>query len=251
MGLQALSHFSGYMFADIEVERRSACYCVAADKASGNAVFITLQEGEIRWCLAVALPATADLIKANRQIGSVWKKEREKKCQCCASLAFSVSHLTSTLTEASFMLRVSAHSPWCFVSVFSLLPLFLSFLTCSDDVRTWSSRAPLFSPTILHRHEASLISQALQLPQGPQESLLSFPYSASFSVLVPRLSRGCIIFFFYLISVYWHSPSLSRFFALPDSCPQLQPSENCFDVLQENRSLSLNRENVWLKCESF
>lgn len=34
--LRALSHFSGYVFADMEVERRSACCRVAADKASGK-----------------------------------------------------------------------------------------------------------------------------------------------------------------------------------------------------------------------
>lgn len=32
-------------------------------RLQGNAVFITLREGEIRWCLAVALPASSDLIK--------------------------------------------------------------------------------------------------------------------------------------------------------------------------------------------
>ena len=33
---QALSHVSGYMFADTEVKQCTVCYRVAADKASGK-----------------------------------------------------------------------------------------------------------------------------------------------------------------------------------------------------------------------
>lgn len=79
--------------ADIEVERRPACRRVAADKAAGgNAVFITLQEGEIRRCLAVDLLASADL----RRMGLF----KEKECLCCYGPA-SAFCLTSTALSLS------------------------------------------------------------------------------------------------------------------------------------------------------
>ncbi len=128
--------------------------------------------------------------------------------------------------------------------VFSSTSLVLSFFPhsfwwCESVEQQGSSFQPNDTPLTWGLIDKSGTAAS---PRTTRKSLLSFPYSASFSVLVPRLYRVCIIFFFCLISLYWHSPSLSRFFALPDSCPQLQPSENCFDVLQENRSLSLKAE---------
>lgn len=46
-------------------------------RLQGNAAFITLQEAEIRHRLAVALPASADLIKAKN--GAIWKKDLKMK----------------------------------------------------------------------------------------------------------------------------------------------------------------------------
>lgn len=108
----------------------------------GNAAFITLQEGEIRRCLAVALPASADLI--NAKTGPSGKK-KDLKQKSVSAVSVSPLPFVSPPRQRQ-PLHVSVNSPRCFCEVhLSRLPLLFVFLlpvlTCSDDVRAWSSRA--------------------------------------------------------------------------------------------------------------
>lgn len=59
----------------------------------GNAAFITLQEGEIRRCLAVALPASADLINAKTGPSGKKRISNRKVSVLCQSRRFLLSHL--------------------------------------------------------------------------------------------------------------------------------------------------------------
>lgn len=59
----------------------------------GNAAFITLQEGEIRRCLAVALPASADLINAKTGPSGKKRISNRKASVLCQSRRFLLSHL--------------------------------------------------------------------------------------------------------------------------------------------------------------
>lgn len=104
---QAPPHFSGS--TPVEVCRYGRCLAVMLQiRLQGNAAFITLQEGEIRHRLAVALPASADLIKAKKR-GHLEKGSENEKFHCCAIF-------TATLAAATFGLHVSwvLNSPWCF-----------------------------------------------------------------------------------------------------------------------------------------
>lgn len=191
-------------------------------RLQGNAVFITLREGEIRWCLAVALPASSDLIKVKtRPSGKKKKKGCLKKVSALRrSRRFLLSHLDvgSSLVQASCL----CDSPRCFVplrvSLFSRTApdSYFSLLSCSDDVRAGSSGFLLLLLMPLHGIEASLINQ---LPQGQQQNI--FTYGASFGLLVPSL-YNLLSNYFYLIWLCWPSSSLShlvRSAGLPPAAP--------------------------------
>lgn len=102
-------------------------------RLQGNAVFITLREGEIRWCLAVALPASSDLIKVKTRPSGIKKNKKrmfEKSVSAVPGLAASFC-----LTSTSQQPRSGFLSLW-FTSVFrpssgftflSFCPRFLLF----------------------------------------------------------------------------------------------------------------------------
>lgn len=113
-------------------------------------MFITLSE--IRWCLAVALPASADLIKAKKRKRK--KGGRLEKGSWCKCHLFFLSNLDvgGSLVEALCKLNLVFCPSEFFTS------LVLSLLACSDDEREAAGllfSAQCFVLMILHRLDKS------------------------------------------------------------------------------------------------
>ena len=143
----AVTFFSGYMFADMEVERRPACYRVAADKAAGKCCVHHFAGG---WNKMVSRCRPAGKFRSHQSENeAIWKKKEEEKCRRCVGLAASFC-LTSTSAAASFRLPVAV----IHLGVSSLFGFLLftstargsyfSLLSCADDVRAGSSGASCF-----------------------------------------------------------------------------------------------------------
>lgn len=199
-GLQPLSHFSGYMFADIETERHAACYRVAADKASRKRCVHHFTEGwnkMVSHCHPAGKCRSHQSKKKRKKGPSRKKKKRilyilkKKKRLCYASLASS-SCLTLMLAAALLSLPVCRFTLLFSPSVNSS---FLIYILCcwaaaaAAAVRARSSRAPLFSLAFCINDTQqiwglSLIKQdTAASPRTAVNSLcLSFAYSCSSSV---------------------------------------------------------------------
>lgn len=126
--LQALSHFSARVLADMGVERRSACYRVAADKASGRCCVHHFTEG---WNKMVSRcrPAGKSRSHQREKRPSGKKDLKGKKCVSCQCCFFLLFHL-----YVSFSLNISKK----FTSYFVFFS-FLSTLTCCYDLKARSN----------------------------------------------------------------------------------------------------------------
>ena len=87
----------------MEVERRPACYRVAADKAAGKCCVHHFAGG---WNKMVSRCRPAGKFRSHQSENeAIWKKKEEEKCRRCVGLAASFC-LTSTSAAASFRLPV-------------------------------------------------------------------------------------------------------------------------------------------------